>query len=546
MTYPIRMVSAIAALLAIAFTAFQPLSAGAEQRRSFTVRMASPAMPASAPQADLLILGHSTAAQNGLEAAQATALVRNALVAARLREPEGPVMVLIAPDGRVVLRADIAPPRIPAAGMAFRSTDAGKQFANAEFRGFRLGIATIARDELVLDRMAELGVDLVLVVTDLLEPRQVQHLSSKARSLGLSLFLLPNCQSLSPCPDSLALPASGPQTSGDKATLTLWRSKTQGVPSALGLPSRVPWPAGSKVDPALIELGRRLFFSPVLSADGQVSCASCHKPELGFADNQPTSAGAGGRETQRNAPGLLNVAFRPGLRWDAYPTSIEQFIKYPVSGRDEMNAHDLPAAARRAAGNPGFAAGFQRVFGSRQVDFPQIEIAIGAYVRTLVSGNSAFDRAMFGGQPEAMSASAWRGFALFGGRAGCSTCHTWTQESPFFSDGQLHATGWGWDAALGAYVDEGAGALGTSELTGQFRTPTLRDLTLTGPYMHDGRLATLREVIEFFNRGGGPGPGRSPSMRPLHLTESDMDDLEQFLIALTGESRYDQSGRRFR
>lgn len=544
MTDTIRLASCLAAALAFGLAAFQPLLADAEEFAAFRASVASRSLAPVGPRPDLLIVGHPVSAIDAAGVVRTAAMNHNALIAVRLQEPTGQAMVLIAPEGNEVLRVRLAPVRPPPGGAVFSRTEPDSILPIVEFRGFRLGIAAATIDEQLFDRMAERGVDLVLIASGYHQADQVQNLSNRGKELGLNLFFLPACALDAPCPESLAVPVDGARSRGDKASLTLRRNRVSTVPSAYGLPSRVPWPAGTKESKSLVELGRLLFFSPVLSADGTVSCASCHRPQHGFADLAPTSSGASGRMTQRNTPGLLNVAFRSNMRWDAYSTSIEQFIKYPVSGRDEMNEHRLPVAANRVAEIPGIGSHFQSAFGSPLIDFPRIEHAIGAYVRTLVSGNSAFDRAVVGGQPQAMSSSAWRGFALFNGRAGCASCHTWSPQAPFFTDEQLHSTGWGWDSGRNAYRDDGAGGLGISNRTGQFRTPTLRDLAFTAPYMHDGSFGTLREVIDFFDRGGGPGPGRDPRLRRLNLSESEKVDLEQFLIALTGQTHYDSRGRR--
>jgi cytochrome c peroxidase len=165
-------------------------------------------------------------------------------------------------------------------------------------------------------------------------------------------------------------------------------------------------------------------------------------------------------------------------------------------------------------------------------------------MRTLVSGDSPFDRAVAGGRRDAMTPSAWRGYALFKGRAGCAGCHAYSRASPFFTDSRTHNTGLGWSPAAARYRDPGTGAIGAAALAGSFRTPTLRDVARTGPYMHDGSLATLREVIDYFDRGGGGGPGRDPRLRPLRLSERDKRDLEAFLVALTGATAFDSAGRR--
>jgi cytochrome c peroxidase len=316
------------------------------------------------------------------------------------------------------------------------------------------------------------------------------------------------------------------------------------LPSSVGLPRSVPQPQRYRHSPASAELGRTLFFDKRVSQSGSIACASCHEPQFGFSDGRRISIGIHARSTRRNTISLLNVAFRPVLRWDAYATSLEQFVEYPLSTDDEMASHRLDQVVKRIRHSAAYRARFARAFGPRKISLDTIAQALASYLRTLVSGDSPFDRATTGGERRAMSDSAWRGYALFNGRARCSGCHSYSPESPFFTDLKPHNTGLGWNAASSRYSDTGAGATSASVDTGKFRTPTLRDVGRTAPYMHDGSIATLRGVVDYFARGGGDGPNRDPELRPLHLSEQDKRDLSAFLRALTGTTRFDSEGRR--
>jgi cytochrome c peroxidase len=293
------------------------------------------------------------------------------------------------------------------------------------------------------------------------------------------------------------------------------------VPLGLDLYARVP--ADNPLTRERVELGRRLFFDPSLSAYGRVSCASCHIPERAFADTLPTSAGVYGRAGRRNAPSLLNVTYRSPLFWDGRAARIEEQVLLPLQSETEMD-RSLEALVRGLADRSEYRSAFQRAF-QREVNAEDVARALASFVRTLRSGGSAVDRYR-NGEGGALTEEARRGFALFNGRAGCSRCHA----GPQLSDGDFHNTG----MTVGS-ADPGRFAVtGDMKDLGAFRTPSLRDVAITAPYMHDGSLDTLEAVIDFYDGGGRANANLDPLIRPLRLTDSEKRDLVSFLEALTG------------
>lgn len=333
-----------------------------------------------------------------------------------------------------------------------------------------------------------------------------------------------------------------------------------GAPAAdatLGLPALNPPPA------AQVALGRQLFFDRRLSANGTLSCAMCHVPEQGFTVNElRTSVGMNGVSLRRNAPTLLNVAFVGALFHDGRAATLEQQALQPLVHPDEMANENLAAVVRRMAGWPEYRAPLRRAFGDARATPARVAGALAAYQRTLLAGGSPFDRWRFGGEREAMSALAQRGFELF--RAlGCISCHPVDERHALFSDGVFHNTGVrARSEALAAEpVDVvlipglatkvtpetlltvgGADApdLGRAEVTGRavdrraFRTPSLRNVALTAPYMHDGSLATLDDVLDHYARGGWPADAQQDArIRPLALDADRRRALIAFLESLT-------------
>lgn len=300
----------------------------------------------------------------------------------------------------------------------------------------------------------------------------------------------------------------------------------------VGLPP-VPVPADNPLTPAKIALGEKLFFETALSADGAVSCASCHQPERYFTDAAALSKGAGGQLGERNAGSVLNAAYAGSLLWDGRSVSLEDQARYPITHPKEMNNTPEKVVATLAA-RPDYPPLFASAFGDEAVTWQRVSQALASFQRTLLTGGSPFDRWM-AGDAGALGEPARRGFTLFQGKAGCVQCHTYRPESPFLSDFEFHNTGAGWtdEPDLGRFqvskerADKGA-----------FRTPSLRNVARTAPYMHDGRMQTLAEVIDFYGRGGTANPFLDERIRPLALTAEEKADLLAFLESLTGEMTY--------
>jgi cytochrome c peroxidase len=308
------------------------------------------------------------------------------------------------------------------------------------------------------------------------------------------------------------------------------------IKAPLGLPP-IPIPADNPPTAETIALGRDLFFDPILSLDRTVSCAMCHDRQTGFSDGKKVSTGMRKQTGRRNAPTILNAAFNSLQFWDGRAASLEAQSLEPVSNPVEM-AHTLEGVERRLSDDPTYKSRFEKAFGPGKVTREKIGMAIAAFERTLISANSPFDRYLYGGDKTALSASAIRGLELFRDpkKANCATCHTIGEKYSLFTDNKFHNLGVGVDRA-GDLTD-----LGRYQVTkqdsdkGAFKTPTLRSVALTAPYMHDGSLKTLKEVVDFYVGGGTSNPFLDKDMKALdNLTAQDRADLLAFLESLTGE-----------
>ncbi len=300
---------------------------------------------------------------------------------------------------------------------------------------------------------------------------------------------------------------------------------------SLGLPL-VPFPADNPPTAAKIRLGRRLFLDGRLSSSGDLSCATCHQPEQGFTSNDTrTAVGNHGKVLRRNSPSLFNVAFAAPFFHDGRQPELDQQPLEVLVDPDEMAFPSLDAMVARVKSLPEYESLFEEAF-EAPPSSQSIGQAFGSYLRTLLSENSPFDRWYFGGDTDAVAPAAKRGFFLFFGGAGCVECHRITQEAALFTDHAFHNTG----------VAREGSDLGRFEVTRdpahrwQFKTPILRNVTLTAPYMHDGSLATLHEVVDFYNRGGFLSEGIDPRIQPLGLSEQEEADLVEFLESLTGDN----------
>jgi cytochrome c peroxidase len=300
---------------------------------------------------------------------------------------------------------------------------------------------------------------------------------------------------------------------------------TLGLVTGLDLP--FPPLRGETPEPRRIELGRLLFFDPVLSRDGSLSCAHCHRPERAFTDGLPTARGLG--RVARNTPTLYNVGFKERLFWDRRAASLEEQVLGPLLSADEMGA-DPDALIARLRGIPEYRSRFSAAYRDG-VTLANVTRALASFERTLVSRDSRYDR-YARGQRDALSAAERRGLTLFRSlNTRCFECH----RLPTF-DAPL---------AMGIGVpsdDDGVGAQsGVPEQRGLFGVPTLRNVALTAPYMHDGSFASLEEVIDFYRKGGGLGHGVPPErvaddVRPFEISDAEAADLATFLRTLCDES----------
>lgn len=280
----------------------------------------------------------------------------------------------------------------------------------------------------------------------------------------------------------------------------------------------------ARPEPELVALGRSLFFAPELSRDRTVACASCHRPDHGFADDRPLSVGIDGQLTLRNAPTLLNKALDERFSWDGRAESLEEQVLLPIQNPLEMD-QSLEQTVSRLAGDPAWSARFEKALG-KGPDPDGMARALAAFVSELTYGDTAVDR-FRAGQTEALGPAERSGLWLFESKAGCWRCH----EGPRFSDGSFHNTGVG---ARAGFVPAGRMAVtGRPADRGKFKTPGLRGLRETGPYMHDGSLETLDEVIAFYRAGAGPNPGLDPALHRLDLSDAEADHLVAFLEALS-------------
>lgn len=334
----------------------------------------------------------------------------------------------------------------------------------------------------------------------------------------------------------------------------------------LGLPA-VPQPKDNPITRAKVELGRKLFFDRRLSLNDTFSCAMCHVPEQGFTSNELAMAvGFEGRSVRRNSPTIYNTAYFNRLFHDGREETLEQQVWGPFLAANEMANPSIGAVISKIRGIPDYDGMFEAAFDGRGVSMETVGMAIASYERVLVSGNSAFDRWYYGNQQDAMPAAAQRGFKLFTGKAGCASCHTVGETHALFTDDQMHNTGMGYRESMGikpekervllapgVYVEVDRDIIdavghpppadvGLYEVTQnpydrwKYRTPGLRNVALTAPYMHNGSLSTLHDVVEFYNQGGVPNELLDPRVRPLGLSEAEVDDLVAFLDNLTGDN----------
>ncbi len=333
----------------------------------------------------------------------------------------------------------------------------------------------------------------------------------------------------------------------------------------LGLPP-VPILEDNPQTSEKIALGKKLFEDKRFSADGTISCAHCHDPAKAFADGLPVAEGIKKQKGTRNSPTVINSAYYTSQFWDGRRTDLEGQAKDPFLNPvehglgKEQGFHDFIVKVIRK--DKGYVEEFKRVFGVKpeQISIDHVVKAIASFERTVISGDSPFDRYLYGGDKTALSDSAVRGLALYKGKARCQECHAISENYAIFTDNKFHNLGVGFTiirprlreivrefrmakqqgreldksiladaeiSELGRFVV----TLKTSDI-GAFKTPTLRNIAVTGPYMHDGSMETLEEVMELYNKGGEKNPFLG-SVRVLDLTDQEIKDLIEFMKSLT-------------
>ena len=292
-----------------------------------------------------------------------------------------------------------------------------------------------------------------------------------------------------------------------------------------------------------IALGANLFSDPRLSKDGTMSCASCHDPKQAFTNPKPpVRPGVTDNRLRRDIPSLLNVAFFAPLHHDGGEPTLEMQILAPLFNEAEMANTTFDELTNRLAAIPEYREAFATVFRSA----PTIETlgqALAAYERSLLAADSPFDRWRFAHNDDAVSLDAKTGFGLYGGKAGCSQCHTLGETAAPFTTNVFLNTGIGYqsEARRAAETPNALADRGREEVTHsrddryKFRTPTLRNVELTAPYMHDGSLKTLEDVVAYYNAGGSSDPDKDPRISPLGLSETEQKELVAFLKSLTAK-----------
>ena len=292
---------------------------------------------------------------------------------------------------------------------------------------------------------------------------------------------------------------------------------------AYSRPAEIPHPDDNPYSAGKAALGRMLFFDPLLSGSQVRSCGTCHQPHLSWGDGRPRAIGEGEKPLALRSPTLLMVAWTPRLGWDGKFRDLESVAFAPITSPTNMNLMEA-ALTERLSAIPGYVEAFAAAFGPASINRRNIELALATFQRTIVGGHAPFDRWVEGDET-AISAAAKRGFGIFNNKGRCATCH----KGFAFTDSSFHDIGSAKD------TDIGRGRLFPTsvKLRYAFKTPTLRDVTRRAPYMHDGSINTLEEVIDLYDRGGIERPSRSVLIRPLGLTDHERSDLIAFLHTLS-------------
>ena len=325
---------------------------------------------------------------------------------------------------------------------------------------------------------------------------------------------------------------SRPADQGNAAVMPVGKPLQIKVP--LGLPP-VPIPADNPPTAETVALGRRLYYDPVLSADNTISCASCHSPQTGFTDVHPASIGVGGKKGTRHSPTVINSAYNSAQFWDGRAPSLEEQAKGPIANPVEM-ATTHADVVKRLQADPKYVARFKEAWGTEQITIDLVAKSIASFERTVLCGNSPFDRFYYGHDKKAISASAQRGLKLFidPKKGDCAVCHTIGKQYALFTDNKFHNLGIGADTR-GNMVDLGRYEQTKKEADwGAFKTPTLRNIAARAPYMHDGSFPTVKDALGHYIGGGNLNPHLDKEIHALDfLSFDERDDLLAFLDSLT-------------
>jgi len=311
--------------------------------------------------------------------------------------------------------------------------------------------------------------------------------------------------------------------------------KTVEIKAPLGLPP-VPIPADNPPTAETIALGRRLYYDPLLSKDGTVSCASCHRPDHGFADLTPVSQGVGHHNGARNSPPAANAAYFEMQFWDGRAPSLEKQAEGPVANPVEM-ADTLADVEKKLNADASYREEFARAWGPGPITYEMVEKSIASFERTVLLGNSPFDRWKYGHDEKAVSPAVKRGFIVFTSknRGNCSACHLVGENYALFTDNKFHNLGVGVD--FGKFSDNGRYDVTKNEADrGLFKTPSLRNIAETAPYMHDGSIKDLKLVVDLYLGGGNSNVNLDKEIHALDfLSGQERADLLEFLNSLNGE-----------
>jgi cytochrome c peroxidase len=335
-------------------------------------------------------------------------------------------------------------------------------------------------------------------------------------------------------PAEVAPASAGPTASHSTRRTGVEPSKLSEEPKKLSelrklyhRPSAVEHPPDNPFSKAKAALGKMLFFETALSRSNTYSCATCHQPSHSWSDGLPLGIGENGQPLSLRTPTLIDIWVVPVLGWDGKFPDLESVAFTPILSPGNMNMPSGAEVVKRVAALPQYPPAFNAAFGTSEVTRRKIELALATFERTIVSGEAPFDR-WIGGDEHAISTPAQRGFVLFNGKANCAACHS----GPSFTDGSFHDIG----TATGDDIGRGRDFPKSEKIRYAFKTPTLRDVARRAPYMHDGSIATLPEVIELYDKGGIDRPSRSDEIKPLNLSSQEKNDLLAFLETLTETS----------